>query len=84
MDTVTIGAFVVGMTQIIKDYSGIRGEYLKFVAIALGGIAAYLTQYYPELWSQISTILLAVGATGSVSFMDERLNKIKAVAPNGQ
>lgn len=73
MDTLTIGAFVVGTTQLIKDYGVVQGKSLQLVAIGLGAIATYLTQYQPELWAQISTLLLAIGATGAVSFVDERV-----------
>lgn len=73
MDSLTIGAFVVGFTQIIKDHGLVQGKALQLVAIALGAVATYLTQYQPDLWNSLSTVLLAVGATGAVSFVDERI-----------
>lgn len=70
--TITIGAFVLGVTQIIKDFGLVRGQYLKLVAVLLGALAMYLTVYRPETWETVSSICLAAGITGSVSFIDER------------
>ena len=70
--TITIGAFVLGVTQIIKDFGLDRGQYLKLIAILLGALAMYLTVYRPETWETVSSICLAAGITGSVSFIDER------------
>lgn len=73
MDTLTISAFVVGATQLVKDYGLVQGRGLQLVAVAFGAFATYLSLYQPEIWLQLSSILLAVGATGTVSFVDERL-----------
>ena len=70
--TITIGAFVLGVTQIIKDFGLVRGQYLKLVAVLLGALAMYLTVHRPETWEAVSSICLAAGITGSVSFIDER------------
>lgn len=73
--TLTIAAFVLGMTQVIKDGGFITGQWLKLVAVALGAFATFLSLYYPELWQQLSAILVSVGVTGSVSFVNEQTKK---------
>ena len=72
-NTLTITAFVLGMTQIVKDMGWVSGQYLKLVAFALGGFATLVTMYYPEVWASLSEVFIAVGVTGGVSFVDERL-----------
>ncbi len=74
-NTLTITAFVLGMTQVVKDLGWLSGQPLKLLAIVLGGFATFVTLYYPEVWEQLTAVLIAVGVTGGVSFVDERLDR---------
>jgi len=74
-ETLTVTAFVLGMTQVVKDLGWVSGQYLKLFAFVLGGFAAFVTLHYPEVWAQLSDVLIAVGVTGGVSFVDERLDR---------
>ena len=67
----TVTAFVLGVTQIIKDIGLVQGKYLQIVAIALGGAATWLIMYQPELWASLSNIILAAGITGTVSLVKQ-------------
>lgn len=71
-ETLTIGTFVLGMTQIIKDSGYVQGKWLQLVAVALGAFATLVSVYYPEAWMQLSGILFAAGITGGVSFINEQ------------
>lgn len=71
-ETLTIGAFVLGMTQIVKDSGFVQGKWLQLVAVALGAFATLVSVYYPEVWTQLSGILLSAGITGGVSFINEQ------------
>lgn len=71
-ETLTIGTFVLGMTQIIKDSGYVHGKWLQLVAVALGAFATLVSVYYPEAWMQLSGILFAAGITGGVSFINEQ------------
>jgi hypothetical protein len=74
-ETLTIGTFVLGMTQLIKDSGYVQGKMLQLVAVVLGAFATLASIYYPDVWAQLSGILLAAGITGTVSFADEKLEK---------
>lgn len=65
----TVTAFVLGVTQLVKDWGLVKGQYLQLVAIALGGLATWLIMYQPELWDVLSNIFLAAGITGTVSMV---------------
>lgn len=76
-NALTIGAFVFGLTQMIKETGYVKGEWLKLVAIVLGAIGTFISMYYPEMWQQLSAILIAVGVTGGVSFTNEKVSQLK-------
>jgi len=72
METLTVGAFVLGMTQLIKDTGLVKGQALKVLAVLIGGVATYVSIYHAGIWDQISILLISLGVTGSVSFVNER------------
>lgn len=72
METLTVSAFVLGMTQLVKDSGFVTGQWLKLVAVVLGAFATFVSMNYPDVWQQLSNILLAVGVTGTVSFLNEK------------
>ena len=74
-NSLSILAFVVGFTQLIKDTKIVKGQWLKLVAIGLGGLGSYLFQYHPNLWIGMSEVILAASATGIVSFAGELKKK---------
>ena len=69
--TISLAAFVIGMTQLVKDTGLVKGNWLRVVAIAFGGLASYLFQYHPQLWLGMSEVIIAASATGLVSFGHE-------------
>jgi len=71
-ETLTIAAFVLGATQIVKDLGWVNGQYLKLLAVAFGALATYLSLYMPELYASLSAMLVATGVTGTVSFINEQ------------
>jgi hypothetical protein len=75
--TITIAGFSVGVTQIFKEL-GVQGQWLKLVCV-LAGCAAWAVQTLdPALWQHASSILIALGSTGLVSFVDERIQILKS------
>jgi len=74
-EPLTITAFIIGITQLVKDTGIITGQTLKAVAIIAGGVAGYMSLYQPEMWASISSLIYALTATGLVSFVDERRKK---------
>lgn len=73
--SLSIIAFTVGFTQLIKDTGVVKGQWLKIVAICLGGLGSYLFQYHPNLWIGMSEVILAASATGLVSFAGDLKKK---------
>ena len=71
METLSIGAFVVGATQIIKAMGIFPSKFTPIVAILLGAGATYISLNQVELWTQISMFLIGLTATGLVSFGKE-------------
>lgn len=71
-----IGAFTIGATQLLKK-AGVSGNWLILVCVLAGGLASYMTAYQPELWAKLSELLVALTATGLVSFTDDRLKALK-------
>jgi len=74
-EPITILGFVVGGTQIVKDLGFVSGNWLKAVAVILGGVATYLTVYEPMLWEQLTGLIVAIGGTGGVSYIKSLLGK---------
>jgi hypothetical protein len=70
-EPLTIGAFVVAVTQLLKDLGIIAGNTTKIAAILIGAAATYTMVYMPELWSGISEFLIGLTATGLISFANE-------------
>ena len=74
-ETLTIGAAVLGITQIIKDTGYVDTKWLQLVAVGLGAIFTLASLYYPEIWRDITGVLIAAGITGGVSFVNEQRSK---------
>ncbi len=76
METLTISVFVVGATQLLKDYGVISGKFqVQFAAVALGALATYLFQFQPLIWEQLAMIFTGLGLTGSVGLVKEVTKK---------
>jgi len=71
METLSIGAFVVGICQILKNLELFPKKYTQLVAVAIGAAATYVSLYQPELWKGLSEFLIGLTATGLVSFAIE-------------
>jgi|TARA_R100001530_G_scaffold18915_3_gene16078 hypothetical protein len=71
MEVLSISAFVVGVTQIIKKTGMLPSNYIPAVATILGGVATYLSVYQVDMWANISLYLIGLTATGLVSFGKE-------------
>ena len=69
--SLSIAAFIVGMTQLVKSTGLVKGNWLRFVSVAFGAFAAYMFQYEPELWLGFSEIWIALSATGLVALGKE-------------
>ena len=76
METLSIGAFVIGATQIIKSMQVLPAKCTPAVAVLLGAGATYLSLNQVELWAQVSTFLIGLTATGLVSFTKEISKKV--------
>lgn len=71
METLSIGAFVIGVTQIIKTTDLLPTRFIPAVATLVGAVATYLSMYQVDLWSNISVFLIGLTTTGLVSFGKE-------------
>ncbi len=72
--SLTIGAFAIGATQLVKDL-GLQGQWLKLVCVAAGAIATYMTIYQPMLWANLSGLLISAAATGGISLIHDLIEK---------
>lgn len=77
----TIAAFSLGTTQLVKKL-GVQGNWLILVCLLCGAVASYMTMYQPEIWANMSHILIALSTTGVVSFVDDRLSRMGAESGN--
>jgi len=75
MEELTLAAFVIGGTQVVKDLGLVNGQWLKAVAVVLGGLGGYLVTFDPALWEQMTGLVVALSGTGGVSFLKQLLNK---------
>ena len=71
MEQLSIAAFVLGATQIVKSLGILPKKWTPVVAILLGGGATYLSLYQVDLWQQLSLFLIGLTTTGLVSFGKE-------------
>jgi hypothetical protein len=70
-EVLSITAFVVGVTQIIKKTELLPARFTPLVATLLGGAATYLSMYQTDLWANVSIFLIGLTTTGLVSFGKE-------------
>lgn len=75
METLSIGAFVIGSTQIIKSLGILPKSLTPVIAILIGAGATYLSMYQVDLWQQMSLFLIGLTTTGLVSFGKEVTKK---------
>ena len=70
-ESLSIAAFVLGVTQIIKKTELIPARFTPLIATLLGGAATYLSVYQVDLWSNVSSLLIGLTTAGIVSFGKE-------------
>jgi hypothetical protein len=73
-EVLSISAFVVGVTQIIKTSQLLPARFTPLVATLVGGAATYLSMYQADLWANVSIFLIGLTTTGIVSFGKEIKN----------
>ena len=73
-EALSISAFVIGVTQLIKGTEVIPHRFIPLFATLLGGGATYMSMYQVELWANISLFLIGLTTTGLVSFGKEIRN----------
>lgn len=70
-ESLSIAAFVLGVTQIVKKTELIPARFTPLIATLLGGAATYLSVYQADLWSNVSALLIGLTTAGIVSFGKE-------------